>query len=143
MAENEAFLPAAVFYLQIFRYDPAILKPDQAIQMRQVIFQQAKNPEMGRLFENRRDDPLYLMVLSRYEAFTKKDLEAAKQRMGQLLNDPKVVADYPEVNIVMAEIYIRINDPINARRILTPMAENIDLPIWVKEEARALLNGIP
>ena len=50
---------------------------------------------------------------------------------------------YPEVNLVMAEIYLKINDPANARRILTGMVDNVDLPIWVRDEARALLNGIP
>ena len=32
MVAEEAYLPAAVFYLQVFRYDPSILKPEQAIR---------------------------------------------------------------------------------------------------------------
>jgi FimV-like protein len=143
MADQQAYLPAAVFYLQVFRYDPSILKPEQAIRMRQIIFQEAKNKDIGKLFQGTREDPLYLIVLSRYEAFNKTDLGEAKRRMGELTGDPKIVKAYPEVNVVMAEIYIKINDPASARRILTGMVDNADLPAWVRDEARALLNGIP
>jgi predicted Ser/Thr protein kinase len=143
MADQQAYLPAAVFYLQVFRYDPSILKPEQAIRMRQIIFQEARNKDIGNLFQGTRDDPLYLIVLSRYEAYNKTDLGVAKRRMGELTGDQKIVKAYPEVNLVMAEVYIKINDPANARRILTGMVDNSDLPAWVREEARALLNGIP
>jgi len=143
MADQESYLPATVFYLQVFRYDPAILKPEQAIHMRQIIFQEAKNKNIGNLFQGTRDDPLYLIVLSRYEVFNKPDLGEAKRRMGELLNDPKVVLDYPEAKLVMVEIYLKLNDPANARRILNAMVDNAGLPPWVREEARSLLNGIP
>lgn len=143
MADQKAYLPAAVFYLQVFRIDPSILKPEQAIKMRQIIFQEAKNKDIGKLFQGTRDDPLYRIVLSRYEAYYKTDLGPAKKRMGELTGDPKIVKAFPEVNLVMAEVYLKINDPANARRILTGMVDNADLPIWVRDEARALLNGIP
>jgi hypothetical protein len=142
MAEEQAFLPAAIYYLQVFRYNPSILKPEQAIRMRQIIFQQAKNKEIGRIFEGNRDDPLYLIVLSRYEVFFKTDLADAKQRMGNLINDPKIVAAYPEAKLVMAEIYLKSNDPENARRILNTMVDDPALPGWVRDEARNLLNNI-
>ncbi len=71
MVEQQAYLPAAVFYLQVFRYDPSILKPEQATRLREIIFQQAKNKDIGRIFNGDRDDPLYLIALSRYEVFFK------------------------------------------------------------------------
>ena len=143
MADQQVYLPAAVFYLQVFRYDPSILKPEQAIRMRQIIFQEAKNKDIGKLFQGAREDPLYLIVLSRYEVFTDKDLGEAKRRMGELTGDPKIIKAYPEANLVMAEIYIKINDPAAARRILNTMVDNADLPAWVREEARTLLNSLP
>jgi predicted Ser/Thr protein kinase len=143
MVEQQAYLPAAVFYLQVFRYDPSILKPEQAIRLRQIIFQQANNQQLGKLFGGTRDDPLYLIVLSRYEVFTDKDLGEAKRRMGQLLNDAKIVKAYPEASIVMAELYIKLHDTDNARRLLTPMVDNTNLPGWVRDEARSLLGSLP
>ncbi len=143
MADQQAYLPAAVFYLQVFRIDPSILTPEQAISMRRIIYQEAKNKDIGRLFADNRDYPVYLIALSRYEVYYKTDLGPAKKRMGTLVADSKIIKAYPEANLVLAEIYIKINDPANARRILAGMVDNADLPPWVKDEARTLLNSLP
>jgi predicted Ser/Thr protein kinase len=143
MVEKQAYLPAAIFYLQVFRYDPSILKPEQAIRLREIIFQQAKNKDIGKLFTGDRDDPLYLIALSRYEVFFKTDLSQTKLRLAGIMNDQKTLRAYPEASLVMAELYIKLHDTDNARRILEPMVDNTNLPGWVRDEARALLNSIP
>lgn len=143
MVEKQAYLPAAIFYLQVFRYDPSILKPEQAIRLREIIFQQAKNKDIGKLFTGDRDDPLYLIALSRYEVFFKTDLSQTKPRLAGIMNDQKTLRAYPEASLVMAELYIKLHDTDNARRILEPMVDNTNLPGWVRDEARALLSSIP
>ncbi|MGA9398268.1 MAG: serine/threonine-protein kinase [Anaerolineaceae bacterium] len=143
MVGQQAYFPAAVFYLQVFRYDPSILKPEQAIRLRQVIFQEARNPKMGGLFQGTRDDPLYLIVLSRYEVFNKADWTSAKDRIGRLVGDPKIVKAYPEANLVMAEIYVKLNDFTNARQLLNSTISNTALPDWVRDDARNLLTTLP
>lgn len=143
MVEKQAYLPAAIFYLQVFRYDPSILKPEQAIRLREIIFQQAKNKDIGKLFTGDRDDPLYLIALSRYEVFFKTDLSQTKLRLAGIMNDQKTLRAYPEASLVMAELYIKLHDTDNARRILEPMVDNTNLPGWVRDEARALLSSIP
>jgi len=43
----------------------------------------------------------------------------------------------------MAELYIKLNDLENARRILEPLVDNTNLPGWVRDEARTLLSSLP
>jgi predicted Ser/Thr protein kinase len=143
MVDMDVYMPAAIFYLQVFRYDPSILKPEQATRMRQIIFEQTKNREIGRLFNAARDDPLYLIALSRYEVFHKADLSQTKPRLAGFLNDQTILRAYPEVSLVMAELYIKLNDADNARQILTAMVDKSNLPGWVRDEARTLLSSIP
>lgn len=50
---------------------------------------------------------------------------------------------YPETKLVMAKIYINLNDVTNAKRLLNAMTTNADLPTWILEETRNLLNTLP
>jgi tRNA A-37 threonylcarbamoyl transferase component Bud32 len=143
MVDKQADLPAAVYYLEIFQYDPSDLKLEQSFRMRDIIFQQAKNPDMGGFFSGTRDDPLYLITLSRFEAFNKPDLGAVKNRVGALLGDPKLVNTYPEVKLVMVEIYNKLNDYNNARKLLAEMLNGAELPPWVKAEAQNMFANLP
>ncbi len=142
MIEKQAYLPAAVYYLQVFRFEPSVFKPDQSIQVREIIFREAKNPDMSGLFSTHQDDPLYQIVLSRFEVFNKTDLAGAKTRIGGMLNDPKITRDYPEVYLVMAEIYQKLNDGASARRTLITLLNKQNIPDWVMQEAQALLKTI-
>lgn len=143
MIAQQAYLPAVVYYLQVFRIDPMLLKPDQSIRIRQIIYKEAKNPNLGGLFQEAREDPLYQIVLSRYEVYNKSDLAGAKDRIGRLIGDPKTLRAYPEADLVMSEIYIKLKDVTNARRILNVMLDNQNLADWVRAEARTLLSSLP
>ncbi len=143
LVEKDMNFPAAVFYLQVFRYDPSILKPERSIHLREIIFKEAKNPLINGLIDNNRDDPLYVIAISRFEVFNKPDLSRAKERIGSMLNDARIIKEYPEANLVMAEIYLKLGDTKNATRIINAIIANPDLPAWIVEDARNLLNSIP
>ncbi|HPH94443.1 MAG TPA: serine/threonine-protein kinase [Anaerolineaceae bacterium] len=137
LAEQGVWPLAAFMYVNAYRGNPEGMTEEQLIKAREAVFKASKNPQSKTIMPKRLDWPPLDIGDIRYEVYN-GNLDTAKTLIGA---NPDLSTDYPEMLLVEAELFIKLQDSPRAQEIINTLLTRSDLPEWIKAEAGEILNA--
>ena len=128
MAEQQAWLVAV---MTVIDWPVEALEPMKQ-EARMVFYLAARDRLSGTVWEEYGNHPYALVAKIRHELYF-GDSIVAKDKLGEILQDPDLLPDYPEAKLLEAEIYAHMGDRERARKTLRDLFLSRDLPGWVRE----------
>jgi hypothetical protein len=138
---REAWIYAAKVYTQLAHVLP-IMSAEVKEKFHQTVYKAYKDPrapELLPLSEIITVDPLLAGVAQARHALYHTGVARAQVLITGLLNRQK---DYPEARLVQAEINEKSKRYEDAKIILEELIQAPDLPAWIKQEAKNILNSV-
>ncbi len=109
---------------------------DRSEQMHQLVYLAAADPLAEVVFEQQQGVPFFAVASTRREMLF-GDMASAKRRLGELMQDRMVRERFPEVNLLEAELYLKLDDP-QAQNVLDRILKDAAMPAWIVDMARQL-----
>lgn len=101
-------------------------------EARMVFYLAARDRLSGRIWEDYGDHPYALVARIRYELYF-GDPQRAKDELGLILENEELLPDYPEAELLEAEIYAHFGEMERARVVLRDLIRSRKLPEWVRD----------
>jgi len=140
--ERNAWALGAMILLDKERRLPGDLVLLKLPAAHEIVFEAAKDPAVKDVFERNADDPLLTAARIRYVLHHGR-LETAQQELEKALKTPKTLRDFPEIQLVEAELYIKQGDAVKAQKTLEQLLKNPDLlPPWLQKRAEETQKGL-
>jgi predicted Ser/Thr protein kinase len=99
-------------------------------EVRSIFYLAAKDRLSGPVWKEYGDHPYARIAKIRYELYY-GDPVVAKDKLGKILEDPDLMKDYPEANLLEAEIHVHFGDFQRARMVLRDLIRTRELPAWI------------
>ncbi len=109
---------------------------DRSEQMHQLVYLSAADPLAEAVFAKQQSNPFFAVAAARREMLF-GDMATAKRRLRELMLDRTVREHFPEVNLLEAEIYLKLEDP-QAQNALDRILKDPAMPGWVVYMAQQL-----
>lgn len=140
MASENAWTLAAVLYANIGRVQKGPLNDDQAQKIRESVFMAARDAQAPAGEKAVRTETIVEIARARYELYHGNPAKA-KELTGSLVGKPDLVAQYPEILLLEAEVYWKLNDVGRAKEVIATLQQTPNLPEWIAREAENLLQS--
>jgi len=139
---NQSWLLASGMYLKSFDYGP---KPQAELldRVHQSLYLSARGVGTLTLFEissAKYIKPEMLEIVSARRSLYKGETQAAQEIVVKLNRGG---SELLELDLIEAEIYIKIGEPEAARENLEALVENKNAPTWIRELAKIYLERNP
>ncbi len=121
---------------------PYDLRKENSDAHRRILYNFALDPGFAAETKAEKDIPLFRLAQIRHLAYS-GELAAAREQFTAFMERPAVRTDFPEVQLLEAELSILEGDP-EGQNLLNNIVVNEILPLWVRSEADLMIkNGLP
>jgi serine/threonine protein kinase len=106
-------------------------------RMHEVLFKAADDINAYEFLAQNSNEPLFRVGAARSE-LKFGDPERTKRELEQISQDPSILANFPEFNLLKAEYLLKVGSKVEARTVIEPMLEDPALPDWVRALAKQI-----
>lgn len=131
---ESAWFPALSFLFATPQTDLLQIANRRLLLVHQVIYLAASDPNARDFFDKVDNRPLLSVGKLRNELFY-GDVPQVKKQIGLLVDRPLFVEEFPEIELLQVEMYIKINDLPMARQTLNRLLGKTGKPDWVRSMA--------
>jgi serine/threonine protein kinase len=137
LISKNSWLLAAMVVFNPLSKDVENSSADRLLLLHEVLYRAAGDSMAGDFIGNNANRPLFKVAVIRYEMLAKNNpKETTKIQIQNLRNDPQIMNQFPEIQLLEMEFAYRIQDKASANTINQEILSSKDLPIWVIDFAR-------
>ena len=140
MASENAWPLAAVLYANTARVQKGPLKDDQVQKIREAVYKAAGDTQLTAVEKVVRTAAILDIARARSELHH-GDPAKAREMIEAMAGKPELVAQYPEILLLEAEMYWKLNDMGRAKELIAVLQQTPNLPEWIAREAESLLQA--
>lgn len=137
MFASQAWAPAALLYLALYRIEGTAISPDAFDHLRQSVYLAAGDVQAKALFSRNQAMPLYQIGQARFELLHGSPVKA-KNQLDAVMTDPAIATRLPEAKLVQAEIFLQANQKDQAAAVIADLLKLSNLPPWITSAANNL-----
>lgn len=137
MLISQAWVPAAVLYLALYRIEGNAISLEEFDHLRQSVYMAAGDAQAKVLFSRNQAMPLFQIGQARYELLHGSPVKA-KNQLDAVMADQANVTRLPESRLVQVEVLMQSNQMDQAATVLNNLLKLPDLPAWITNAAHDL-----
>jgi serine/threonine protein kinase len=140
MASENAWPLAAVLYANLVRVQKGPLNEDQVQKIRESVYEAAGDAQLPAVEKVVRTAVILDIARARNELHH-GDPAKAREMIEALAGKPDLTAQYPEILLLEAEMFWKLNDAGRAKELIAVLQQTPNLPEWIAREAESLLQA--